>query len=59
MTIKVDKGKCIGCGLCISLCPEIFEMGDDGKSQVKNQEGKCEKLQEVVGSCPAGAISIE
>ena len=34
--IKVDKQKCLGCGLCINLCPEVFEL-KDGKSQVKEK----------------------
>ncbi|HDM92160.1 MAG TPA: ferredoxin, partial [Candidatus Korarchaeota archaeon] len=35
--VKVDQDTCIGCGVCSSLCPEIFEMGDDGKSHVKKE----------------------
>jgi len=56
--VKVDPNKCIGCGVCASMCPEVFELGDDGKSHVKNPEGKC-NLEEVAKSCPAGAISLE
>lgn len=54
---KVDKDLCIGCGLCVSLCPEVFELGKDGKSEVKNPSGPCD-LKEVVESCPVGAIEI-
>ena len=32
MIPKVDKDTCIGCGLCPSICPEVFEMQDDGKA---------------------------
>jgi len=54
--VKVDRDKCIGCGLCASLCPEVFEL-KNGKSHVKNPKGKC-NLKEVVDSCPAQAISV-
>lgn len=55
---KVDQSLCIGCGLCASLCPDVFELREDGKSGVKNPSGEC-NLEEVVESCPVGAISLE
>ncbi|PIR71424.1 MAG: ferredoxin, partial [Candidatus Nealsonbacteria bacterium CG10_big_fil_rev_8_21_14_0_10_37_25] len=33
--VKVNKEKCIGCGLCSNLCPEVFELAEDGKAKVK------------------------
>lgn len=56
--ITVDQNKCIGCGLCVSICPDVFELRDDGKSHVKNAEGcaKC-NCQQALDSCPAKAIS--
>jgi len=56
--VNVDKEKCIGCGLCESMCPDVFKLGSDGKSTVKNQKGKC-NLKEVVDSCPTQAISVK
>ncbi len=54
--IKVNKKKCIGCGACASICPEVFEMGDDGKAHVKNQKNlPC--VKEAIESCPVKAIS--
>lgn len=55
---KVDKDLCIGCGLCVSLCPDVFQLREDGKSEVKNPSGEC-NLEEVVESCPVAAITVE
>ncbi len=53
--IKVDKEKCIGCGLCASLCEEVFEL-KDGKAFVKAQK-KLPCVKEAIESCPVNAIS--
>ena len=57
MTLKIDQALCIGCGACASLCPECFEINDEGKAQVISQE--TETAQEAVDSCPTGAITLE
>ena len=57
---KVDGSLCIGCGVCTTICPNVFEMGSDGKSRVKEGAG-CEgcDCESAKSSCPVGAISIE
>ena len=30
MKARVDQDTCIGCGVCPSICPEVFDMKDDG-----------------------------
>ncbi len=55
--IKVNKNKCIGCGLCASMCPKTFKMTSDNISEVISQDDKdCAK--ETVEICPVKAISI-
>ncbi len=56
--IKVDQNKCIGCGLCQSLCPRVFRLNAKGKSQVINDKAlPC--VKEAIASCPVGAISLK
>ncbi len=52
--MKVDKNKCIGCGACVSICPDIFEL-KDGKSHVKSKKD----CPDAVEACPVGAITKE
>ncbi len=52
---KVDKKKCVGCGLCESICGEVFKMGDDGKAQVISQKNlPC--VKQAIEQCPSNAI---
>lgn len=53
---KVDKKKCIGCGMCAEICPSGFEL-KNGKACVKNPNADC--VQQAADSCPVGAISVE
>ncbi|MFN3268296.1 MAG: ferredoxin, partial [Zestosphaera sp.] len=34
LKVKVDWNLCIADGVCYALCPQVFEAGPDGKSQI-------------------------
>ena len=60
MKVSVDDQRCRGHGVCVTLCPEVFSLTDDGyavaiESDVPNGfEGA---TREAVESCPEQAIS--
>jgi len=51
--------ECIGCGLCASTCPEVFEITGEGVAKAieadvpKEAEAAAKEAQD---NCPAGAI---
>ena len=64
-----EREKCIGCGSCAALCPNYWEMAEDGKSRFKksnqNAEGNYELEveniecnQEAADACPVQVIHI-
>ena len=65
-----QRDKCIGCGTCVAVCSDFWQMAQDGKSTLKGSkdagEGKFElEIKEVgcnkeaVSSCPVQIISVE
>lgn len=62
MKAHVDKDTCIGCGLCPSICPDVFSMDDDGKAVAIGSDVPSEHedgAKEAEGSCPVNAIEVE
>ncbi len=58
--LVVDRELCIGCGTCVELCPDVFELDDEERSFVKDESG-CQSCdcEDAIASCPADAISWE
>lgn len=60
MKAMVDKETCIGCGLCPSVCPEVFSMDGEGKAEattdIPSEMNECSK--EAAEQCPVAAIRI-
>jgi ferredoxin len=60
MQVKVNED-CTGCELCTDVCPEVFEMGDDGLAKVTKDpvpEGLEDSAQEAADGCPVDAIEV-
>ncbi len=62
MKAKVSQDDCISCGLCIDMCPEVFQYNEDSKSQAIEGDipEECQdSAKEACESCPTSAIIIE
>jgi ferredoxin len=55
--IIIDETLCTGCGLCASMCPDKFEVGDDNLAHIKVGDCDCD-MNEVASSCPVEAIKV-
>ena len=64
MKVKVNKDACIGCGACAAICDAVFEINDEGLSEVKEDAKEKVKEEDKVSvkdaaeSCPTGAIEV-
>jgi ferredoxin len=61
MKAIIDKEACTGCELCVSTCPDIFEMaGDVAIAKVEIvPEAAQDCVRQAVEDCPVTAIKIE
>ena len=62
MKIVLDEAKCSSLGMCESVAPDFFEVGDDGELNlldVTPPADQRELIEEAVAACPTGALSLE
>lgn len=71
MKVIQKHNQCIGCGTCVALCSDYWQMGEDGKAYLKNSKinSKTQEQQleieeigcngEAVDSCPVQCIKIK
>jgi ferredoxin len=60
MRVAVDEDRCAGHGMCLTLCPEVFDMTDDGGAVAEPSEVPAEletAAREAIQNCPERAIS--
>ncbi len=71
--VKINAETCIGCGVCVSMAPDVFEMGEEGKSVIVEKwrtgdspyegevtdEGLKDTVKTAADSCPTNSITVE
>ena len=61
MGLKINTDACIGCGVCMQVCPDVFKLDEEeGKGTVvvvNYPEEDKECVQEAIESCPIGCIN--
>jgi ferredoxin len=59
LTVTVNKNRCISSGDCVETAPTVFQLGDDGKSEVNNPGGAPDaNILAAARSCPVKAITV-
>jgi len=58
----VDRTACCGYALCVEICPDMYELGDDNVVhiiQATIPDELMERVRRAVELCPQSALSIE
>jgi ferredoxin len=62
-TAWVDRGLCLGTGLCAVMAPDVFALDDEGLAVARpggpGRDATAERLSDIARCCPTGAIVVE
>lgn len=60
MVVRIEDS-CTACGLCVDICPEVFQMGDDIAEVIYPEVPPEfeETAQRAADECPVEAIIVE
>ncbi len=59
ITVRVDRGLCIGSGDCVDTAPDVFQLDSEDKAVVLDPDGAA--LDEVIDAarnCPVSAVFV-
>ena len=58
VTLELARERCIGCGMCVVVCPHRIFSLDGGKASVDDRDS-CMECGACARNCPADAISVD
>lgn len=62
MRVRSDVEACVGAGQCVVLAAQVFDLDDDGKVVVLDENPAEEQrgpVEAAVAACPAFALDLE
>ena len=69
--VTLKRAECIGCGACVAVDGDLWEMGEDNKTNLKGgtdnngvfekdiDDSAVEKAKDSAESCPINIITVE
>ncbi len=61
LDVSVDRVRCCGYAVCVGLCPEVFDLDDDGLARIVIDFIPLEleaSVRHAEASCPEAAIIV-
>lgn len=57
-TLKLDREKCIGCGVCLAVCPHEVFVIEERKARIADLDA-CMECGACAKNCPVEALSVK
>ncbi|MFH0825412.1 MAG: mercury methylation ferredoxin HgcB [Pseudomonadota bacterium] len=58
VTLRFNEEKCVGCGLCLDVCPHAVFVRKNGKVGIGIRDA-CMECGACAMNCPASAITVQ
>ena len=58
VTLSLDSQRCIGCQMCVTVCPRAVLFMADGKAKINNRDD-CMECGACARNCPVDAVSVQ
>jgi ferredoxin len=58
VTLELDKEKCVGCGMCLIVCPHAVLSMNNGHAVIENRDA-CMECGACAKNCPTEAIAVQ
>jgi NAD-dependent dihydropyrimidine dehydrogenase PreA subunit len=57
VTLALDPEKCVGCGMCLIVCPHAVLGMNNGHARIKNRDA-CMECGACARNCPTEAVTV-
>jgi ferredoxin len=57
VTLKLDEGKCVGCGTCLAVCPHAVLSPNNGRVRIVARDA-CMECGACAQNCPTQALRV-
>jgi len=57
VTLKLEQENCVGCGVCLSVCPHAVLSLTNGKIEIANRDA-CMECGACARNCPTEALNV-
>jgi NAD-dependent dihydropyrimidine dehydrogenase PreA subunit len=58
VTLQLDHDKCVGCGMCLIVCPHAVFSMNNGSAMIENRDA-CMECGACAQNCPAEAVRVQ